>query len=76
MHKDSTAIRAGEALAENTWEVTDQLVLDWRMPPDVARFMLFERLQYIIDKSQLDSNEKKMSLDLIKKIKKLYPKKY
>ncbi len=46
------------------------------MPPDVSRLMLFERLQYVIEKSVKDKNEKQMSLDLIKKIKKLYPKKF
>lgn len=76
MHKDSTAIRAGEALGEKVWKTQDQLILDWRMPPDIARLMLFERLQYVIEQSVEDMSEKQMSLNLIERIKKLYPKKF
>ena len=33
---------------EKVWEIDQQLEIDWRIPMDVTRVMIFERLEYII----------------------------
>lgn len=33
---------------EKVWEIDQQLEIDWRIPMDVTRVMIFERLEYVI----------------------------
>ncbi len=36
-----------------TWAPNQQLVIDWRMPQDITRVLIFERLEYLVeDKKQ------------------------
>ena len=44
--------KLGNSLLEDkTWPTEKQLVIDWQMPADATRVMLFEKLQYMIGES-------------------------
>ncbi len=80
---DSTAQNIGLSLgcSEKVWEINRQLVINWHIPQDVTRVMLFERLEYQIEerkrrnKSIEIDEQTKIQIQLIDQIKSLYPKK-
>lgn len=47
--QDATAYKTGAMLGssdEKIWGVDKQLVIDWRIPQDVTRVMIFEKLEF------------------------------
>jgi hypothetical protein len=67
----------GECEGNKKWPLDKQLVMDWRMPTDATRVILFERIGYEMNKiiDEEDRADSQSCLDTIKQIKELYPKK-
>lgn len=53
--------RTGEALTEKTWPLDKKLIMDWRMPTDATRVILFERIGYEIEMNKIEEEDSKTS---------------
>lgn len=55
---------------EVQWEIENMVEIDWRIPMDVTRVMIFERLEYILRRKDI------LNQELIQEIKQIYFKKH
>lgn len=76
-HPDAILQRLGgdEQAEEEQWEIGQQLKIYWRIPQDVQRVMLFERLQYMCLEKSDSKEQQQAQSELINNIKQLYFKK-
>lgn len=81
---DTKSLNIGGMLADDSakpWPLAKKLKIDWHIPQDVKRVMLFERLQYMVEEKRraadadLNPDKRELQLELIAKIKQLYPQK-
>jgi len=60
-------------LSDKAWPLEQKMIVDWKMPTDSTRVLLFERLAFeTIQSANKGSESSKLTADLIKKIKDLY----
>lgn len=57
-HPDDQLSRLGDFENKKVWPQGKQIVIDWRMPQDAQRVMIFEKLGYLIDQKMKSSKVK------------------